>query len=166
MKKLGPQVFALAVLAVAAFPAAGQTLLAQSDGGMDPLKVAYLSAAATPLAAGVAEAKNVEIDRVHWDRVTFHSEGGRRLVHVQLWTKAQTYAQLKARLADPNDSLWTLLDNSGVQNASAGGSDMMICNHGASGVVLSFDRSMAAPSPVQIAAARSDIRNPDADAVG
>jgi hypothetical protein len=166
MKKLGPQGFALAVVAVMAFPAAGQTFLAQRDGVVDPVQAVYLSAAEPPLKGGAIEARGVEFDRVRWDRIVFHNDEGRRVVHVQLWTKTQTYAQLKARLSDPNDLLWDLLDNSGVQNASAGASDMMICNHGASGVVLSFDRSMAAPSPVQVAAVQSDTRNLDIDAVG
>ncbi len=156
MKNLGPQAFALAIMAVIAFPAAGQTLLTQRGGVMDPLQAAYLSAAEAPLKAGAAEAKSVEIDRVRWDRVVLRNDECQPMGQVQLWTKAQSYAQLKARLADPKDSLWDLLDNSGIQNASAGGSDMMICNHGAAGVVLSFDRSMAAPSPVQIAAVQSD----------
>ena len=165
MKKLESQGFVLAVAAVIAFPAAGQTLLARG-GAMDPLQAAYLSVAEAPLRTGSAEVKSVEIDRVHWDRAVFRNDEGRRVVHVQLWTKAQTYAQLRARLADPSDSLWELLDNSGVQSASAGGSDIVICNHGAAGVVLSFDRSMATPSPVQIAAAQPDVRNLDADAIG
>jgi hypothetical protein len=163
MKKLGTQGLVLAVLAAMAFPAGGQTLLTHRSGVMDPLQAAYLSAAETSLKAGAAEAKSVEIDRVRWDRVVFRNDEGRRVVHVQLWTKAQTYAQLKARLANPTDSLWDLLDSSGIQDASAGGSDMMICNHGAAGVVLSFDRSMAAPSPVLIAAAQSDAGGLDVD---
>jgi hypothetical protein len=151
MIKLRLRAFVMTAAVVVAFPAASQTLVFEQGGSADPLRVAYLSAAEPSREIRSVEARDVSIDQVRWDRAVFHPDNNRRLVHVQLWTRAQSYAQLRARLANPNDALWDLLDSAGVKNASSGSNDIMICNHGASGVVLSFDRRMAAPVEVQLA---------------
>jgi hypothetical protein len=151
MKNISLAALSLLAATAVALPAAGQNLFYQQHGSADPLQAAYLSGGEAPREKGSIEAKDVNIDQVRWDRVVFRTDDRQRLVHVQLWTKAQTYAQLKARLANPNDPLWDLLDSSGVQKATASSSEMMICNHGAAGVVISFDRQIAASTKVQIA---------------
>ena len=143
MRKAFLVTLALTAFAGLAGPAAqAQVIRSAWEASADDIKAAFPGVVAAPGINGrVIEIKAVAVGGVKWERVEFRFDAAGRLDGLKLITKARSYDQIAAELADANDPLWSIGSDDA---ARAPARNVMLCDYGAGGVALTFDQPQIA----------------------
>ncbi len=144
--------FIVIVSLMAGVGAVAGRAMAQPLGGVwdmsaQELKVAYPNSANAPGHNGqVVEMRAVTIMGVRWDRIEFRYDENQRLTRLRLFTTARTYEQMEAEMSNTMDPLWAVGSD---EIGQAPARQVMLCDYGSDGVVLSFDQpSVALPKTI------------------
>ncbi len=152
-------IFIVIVSLMAGVGAFGSHAMARPLGGVwdmsaQELKVAYPTSVSAPGHDGqMVEMRDVTVLGVRWDRIEFRYDDNQRLARLRLYTTARTYEQMEAQMSNAVDPLWTV-GSDDVGQAPA--RQVMLCDYGFGGVVLSFDQPAVALPKTIVAALDSD----------
>jgi len=117
------------------------------DMSVQELKAAYPAAVNAPGRDGqVVEMRAVTVMGIRWDRIEFRYDENQRLTRLRLFTSARTYEQMEAEMSNTMDPLWAVGSD---EVGQAPARQVMLCDYGSAGVVLSFDQpSVALPKTI------------------